>query len=75
MERRREEYNCPTCTNKKQRSLLADVPCEDLSERAIPAGLPNVLASTASVETVVEVPKQQESKVGGNRALAYWLNC
>ncbi|CAL8250688.1 unnamed protein product [Arctogadus glacialis] len=62
MERRREEYNCPTCTNKKQRSLLADVPSEDLSERAIPAGLPNVLASTAAVETVVEVPKQQESK-------------
>ncbi|XP_056443221.1 death-inducer obliterator 1-like [Gadus chalcogrammus] len=62
MERRREEYNCPTCTNKKQRSLLADVPSEDLSERAIPTGLPNVLASTASVETVVEVPKQQESK-------------
>ena len=64
MERRGEEYNCPTCTSKKQRSLPADVPSEDLSEGAILASLLNVLAPTVPVETAVEVLKQQQSKVG-----------
>ena len=78
MERRGEEYICPTCTSKKQRKLRADVPSEDLSERAIPASLPNVLAPTAPMETVLEVPKQQESKVGRSEEstgiLVEWLN-
>ncbi|KAK0147415.1 Death-inducer obliterator 1 [Merluccius polli] len=64
MDRRGEEYTCPTCTSKKQRLPLPDnVQSEDLLESPeIPASLPDVLAPTASAETTMEVTKPQESK-------------
>jgi len=59
MERRGEEYICPTCTSKRRRLLQPGVPSKDFR----PASLPDVVAPTASAEKVVEVTQPQESKV------------
>lgn len=72
MERRGEEYICPTCTSKKQRLPLPGVQSEDLLESPkIQSRLPDLLTPTTSAQTVVEVIQPQECKV---RVYGAWLN-